>query len=77
MSSEILPVGPNPEEIESSILKVVKEYEEDDRSSHEVISQECRKYELYWQNIQDIIWDSSSRDWSQLLEFFSIIRILT
>jgi hypothetical protein len=57
------PTAPDPIEVNRTILSVIKEFEEDDRSAHEVLSQECRKYELYWQNIQDIIWDSSSRDW--------------
>jgi len=55
--------GPSPEELEKAVEQLVKDYEEDDRAAHERISSECRKYELYWQNIQDIIWDSTSRDW--------------
>jgi hypothetical protein len=57
------PAVPSPEELESCLLALVKEYEDDDRVAHERISSECRKYELYWQNIQDLIWDNTSRDW--------------
>ena len=55
--------APDQEELEKAIEDLVSEYEEDDRSAHERISSECRKYELYWQNIQDIVWDSTNRDW--------------
>ena len=49
--------------LEREAKSLVDNFETDDKSAHELISLECRKYELYWQNVQDIIWDSSSRDW--------------
>src|SRR4030042_6879118 len=63
-----LPESPVPEEeddeeIKDAVLDLIQDYERDDKSAHEQISMECRKYELYWQGIQDLIWDSSSRDW--------------
>lgn len=60
----LLPEKPeDPEELEKAIEQLIKDYEDDDRAAHERISSECRKYELYWQNIQDIVWDSTNRDW--------------
>jgi len=58
-----MPEIPDEEQVKAELLSILETYEQDDRSAHEKISSECRKYELYWQNIQDIIWDNTSRDW--------------
>ncbi len=57
------PEPPDEEAIKKAAQTLVKDYELDDRPVHELISRECRKFELYWQNIQDIIWDTTNRDW--------------
>ena len=57
------PTGPEPEEIEKALFDLIEDYESDDRIAHEQLSSECRRFELYWQNIQDIVWDSTNRDW--------------
>lgn len=52
-----------PEAIQQSLLKILKEIEEEDQYIRENIVREAKQHELYWHGFQYIFWDERAQDY--------------